>query len=46
MPFTDVLPTCFARGTKAYVTPQRVKKKKREAARGLEVRIVKERKAQ
>lgn len=52
MPFTDILPTCFARGAKAYVTPRRRrggrnnKKKKRRQPRSLEVRIVKERKAQ
>lgn len=44
MPITDVLPTCFARGTKAYATPRR--KEKKEAAPSLEVHIVKDRKAQ
>lgn len=46
MPFTDILPTCFARGAKAYVTPPREEKKRKKADRSLEVRIVKERKAQ
>lgn len=44
MPITDILPTCFAHDAKAYVTPQ--KKKKKEAAPNLEVCIVKEIKAQ
>lgn len=48
MPFTKVLPTCFAHGAQGICDPSEgdKKKKRKEAARGFEVRIVKERKAQ
>lgn len=45
MPFTKVLPTCFAHGARGICDPSEGGGEK-EAARSLEVRIVKERKAQ